>query len=618
MIRCPVRRLAPLKDGEPIMARTAPSPASRDLDEAMLTETQTSSLRELLALVHQWNVSSEAVYLGAGNDLQTLHRRIGTVRDSIRQATEAVSSNEGDKVETLLGEAASSAGQLETLAGERSRVLRVLAEGVTRASEGASAVALVFRLLDYVVLVARTHVEGMTQARDVLVPFTEHVHELVGSGQTVARALDARVRTVQGHIAESRAIDARVGGRAMLGEASLAFQFRSLNRRLSQERDSAATSREAAHRSFSVIRDAVGGIVMGLQFHDIARQRLEHTITNLERLFLLAETGQLTHDSAPMEGRSRTTALRRIAELEIAQLSSLTELYDTKMGEVHANLDVLAGEIVESDRILSSLFSEDVGKTGKSAIAVLEAEATKVRERFERGEDDRRQLDASLHECVEAAGPLISMTDELASLEHTLRLAGFNAAVRAAHVDSGDETIGYIAREIREQATVAKTQADLVREGIEMAVSATGELEGTILPQIAGFETQIAQGFDTASEILARIEAACLDRLREAALNARGLDERIRAIASMMTPHVEGCALMRRTIAQLQAMLVNLPDDPITPEEALRLHSLLAGQYTMAEERAIFEASFRGIGLPASAISAPAPAASDDIDDLLF
>jgi hypothetical protein len=598
------------------MARPAPSAIVPD-ETSALSEAAVAPLREVLALVNQWNVSSEAVYLGAGNDLQTLHRRIGTVRDSIRRSTEAMGSTEGDRVETLLTEAASTATQLETLSGDRSRILRTLSEGVVTAAEGASAVSLVFRLLDYVVLVARTHVEGMTQARDVLVPFTEHVHELVGSGQTVARALDARVRTVQGHIADSRAIDARVGGRALVGEASLAFQFRSLNRRLSQERDSAATTREAAHRSFSVIRDAVGGLVMGLQFHDIARQRLEHTLTNLERLFLLAETGQLTPDGAPMEGKSRLLAVRRIVELEIAQLTSLTELYETKMGEVHANLDVLAGEIVESDRLLSSLFSDDVGNAGKSAIAVLEAEATKVRQRFERGEDDRRQIAASLHECVEAAGPLIAMTDELASLEHTLRLAGFNAAVRAAHVDSGDETIGYIAREIREQATVAKSQADLVREGIEMAVSATRELEGTILPQIATAETEIAEHFNTATDILARIEAECLDQLRDAASNAKGMGERIRTIASLMTPHVEGCALMRQTIAQLESIRDGLPDEPISPEDALRLHSLLAGQYTMAEERAIFEASFRGVGLPLQAQPAPA-AASDDIDDLLF
>ncbi len=586
---------------------------------AVLSGKETAPLRELLALIHQWNVSSEAVYLGAGSDLQTLHRRIGTVRDSIRQSTEAMASGDGDRVETLLSEAAGSAARLETQAGERSRVLRVLSEGVSTASEGASAVALVFRLLDYVVLVARTHVEGMTQARDVLVPFTEHVHELVGSGQTVARSLDARVRLVQGHISESRTIDARVGGRALVGEASLAYQFRSLNRRLSQERDTAATTREAAHRSFSVIRDAVGGLVMGLQFHDIARQRLEHTLSNLERLFLLDETGRLTHDGAPLEGTSRLLAVRRIVELEIAQITSLTELYETKMGELHANLDLLAGEVAQSDRILSSLFSEDGTQGGRSAIAVLEAEAAKVRARFEKGEADRRQLDASLHECVEAAGPLIEMTDELASLEHALRLAGFNAAVRAAHVDSGDETIGYIAREIREQATVAKSQADLVREGIEMAVSATRELEETILPEIAGAEAAIAERFATATDILSRIEAACQDHLREAATNARGLDERIRTIAGLMTPHHEGCSLMRRTIGQLQTILQGLPDEAITPEEALRLHGLLASQYTMAEERAIFEASFRGIGLPATAAVAAAPAAADDdIDDLLF
>ncbi len=109
-----------------------------------------------------------------------------------------------------------------------------------------------------------------------------------------------------------------------------------------------------------------------------------------------------------------------------------------------------------------------------------------------------------------------------------------------------------------------------------------------------------------------------MERLRDAATNARGLDERIRTIAGLMTPHVEGCALMRRAIAQLQMILSGLPDEPITPEDALRLHSLLATQYTMAEERAIFEASFRGVGLPLTALPTPAAAASDDIDDLLF
>ncbi|WP_156419318.1 hypothetical protein [Aureimonas sp. AU12] len=583
--------------------------------------TAFDALRATLERIHQWNVSSEAVYLGAGEDLQLLHRRIGTVRDCIRQSTEAVSSPEADRVETLLGTAATSAAALETLAIERSNVLRTLADGVATAATGSTAVALVFRLLDYVVLVARTHVEGMTQARDVLVPFTQHVHELVGSGQGVARALDERVRLLAGHIGESRAIDARVGAKAMLGEPSLAFQFRTLIRRLAQERDGVAMTRAEAHRSFSTIREAVGGLVMGLQFHDIARQRLEHTLGNLERLFLLAETGRLAHDGAPLEGTARNLALRRIVELEIAQIESLTELYETKMGDLHGNLEILAGEIAASDRILGTLFSEDGDGAGKSAIAVLESEAVRVRARFARGEADRRHLDASLHECVEAAGPLIAMTDELAALEHTLRLAGFNAAVRAAHVDSGDETIGYIAREIREQASVAKAQADLVREGIEVSVAATRDLETAILPQIASAEGEISAQFAEATAILGRIDAECLDKLREASTNARGLGAKIEMISGLMTPHVEGCALMRQTVHILRHLLADLPDEVVSAEEGLKLYSLLAAQYTMAEERAIFEASFRAMGLvalPSAVANVAAPPPVDDVDDFLF
>lgn len=576
-------------------------------------------LRLVLGRIHQWNVSSEAVYLGAGEDLQHLHRRVGAVRDQIRRSTEIVSSERGDLVERTLAEAAESAERLDEMARERSEVLRRLAEGVATATAGSGAVALVFRLLDYVVLVARTHVEGMGEGRDVLVPFTEHVHELVGSGQSVARALDGRVKLLAGHIEESRAIDARVGGGVLgRGEPSLAFQFRSLIRHLALERDRVSAIRSEAHRSFSAIRDAVGGMVMGLQFHDIARQRLEHTLGNLERLFLLAETGLLAHDGERLEGTARNLAVRRIVELEIAQLGNLADLYDSKMSELHANLAVIAGEVEASDRVLASLFSADAGGSGESAIAVLERESERVRARFRRGEGERRQLDASLHECVEAAGPLIEMTDELGALEHTLRLAGFNAAVRAAHVDTGDETIGYIAREIREQASVAKGHADIVRSGIEVAVGCTDELEHKVLPRIAASEGDIAARFETAAETLQSIEAECLVALRAAGESAEGLAKRVSTVQSLMTPHVEGCALMRQSVALLRDLLSGLPNDAVTAEEARHLHGLLAAQYTMAEERAVFEASF-GNALPsAPAPTAPAAAASDDIDDLLF
>ncbi|WP_062015753.1 hypothetical protein [Aureimonas sp. AU4] len=585
--------------------------------DTLLSPEALQPLSRALERIHQWNVSSETVYLGAGEDLQTLHRRIGTVRDGIRRTTETVSSADGDRVEALLAGAAEAATDLEAAARERTRLLRTLSDGVTLSAGGSAAVALVFRLLDYVVLVARTHVEGMSEGRDVLVPFTEHVHELVSSGQAVAGSLDERVRVLRGHIEESRAIDNRVGARAAIGEPSLAFQFKGLIRRLAMERDTLADTRQEAHRSFSTIRDAVGGLVMGLQFHDIARQRLEHTLGNLERFLLLAAEGKLAHDAPALAPKARNLAVRRIAELEIAQLQSLASLYETRMGELHGNLTVIEDELLASDRLLASLFREGASGEGRSAMAVLESETSRLRQRFQRGENDRRQLDESLRECVEAADPLIAMTDELGALEHTLRLAGFNAAVRAAHVDSGDETIGYIAREIREQATAAKVQADTVREGIEASVGATRELEASVLPAIRRAENAISTQFEEATALLARIESDCQSEMRAASGQAEGLSGRVRTISTLMTPHVEGCALMREAVALLEAMLRGLPDETASLEDARDLHGLLAGQYTMAEERQIFEASFRG-QLGAAPAAPVAAAAADDIDDLLF
>ena len=143
-----------------------------------------------------------------------------------------------------------------------------------------------------------------------------------------------------------------------------------------------------------------------------------------------------------------------------------------------------------------------------------------------------------------------------------------------------------------------------MRSGIEVAVGCTDELEHKVLPRIAASEGDIAARFETAAETLQSIEAECLVALRAAGESAEGLAKRVSTVQSLMTPHVEGCALMRQSVALLRDLLSGLPNDAVTAEEARHLHGLLAAQYTMAEERAVFEASF-GNALP----SAPAPTA---------
>ncbi|KQT86105.1 hypothetical protein ASG48_05865 [Aurantimonas sp. Leaf443] len=560
-----------------------------------------------------WNHGSEAVYLDAGAELQRLHKRMGIVRNAVRGSIEALASPDVVGIEQRLGEAGLAADAIRSLVDDRSQRLGELSDAITLASEASGAVSLIFRLLDYVVLVARTHVEGMATAREELVPFTEHVGELVATGQRISRELDERMRLLRSYFDESRDIERRVGRLGQSGDESMPLAIRALVARLATGREEAAEMREAVHASFSTVRDATGRLVANLQFHDIARQRMEHSVDNLRRLMLLTSGGGLFHDQAPLSPREASLAVRRIAELEIAQLEDLARVYEEEMGSVQHNLVTIGAEVRTSDRLMRGLAGD--GQNG--AIAILQAEASHIEAMILREETGRRQLDESLSRCVEAAGTLIAMTDELSELEHTLSLAGFNAAVRAAHVDSGDETIGFISREIREQAAHAKAEAAQVREGIERSVASTEDLGGRILQEIGRNEGEVRQSFATAAEILRAVEAVCDEQLRQATTNAAGLAETVARLADSMTPHIEGCNRMRRTMAILEGLLAEFPDEEMTPEESDRLRDLLAGNYTMVEERRIFERVFGGAML-STAPAAPEASGDVDLDDILF
>ena len=566
-----------------------------------------------------WNISSEAVYLAAGNELQLLYRRVMTVRDCIRRATEIMSKGKADEVEANLRAAAAQALSAQNLAVERGAALERLSDAARSAAAGSSEVALVFRLLDYVVLVARTHIEAMTDARDELGPFTHHVQELVESGQRIARDLDERVRLLLNSIHESRAVATELQFAADSEGGDIAGQFDKLLAQLDEQRAGADVVRDGAQASFQKIGEAVAGLVAGLQFHDIARQRMEHSLDNLARLKLLAREGRLAPDGETLDPALRGAAVNRIARLEMAQLASLARLYEDKMGHIQSVLGVIDKEVEASDQLLASMFASGSGQNaGRSAIAVLEAEAARVRARFQRGEKNRQRLNDTLAACVEAAHPLIGMTDELAELEHALRLAGFNAAVRAAHVDSGDDTIGYISREIRDQASIAKDKADDVRSGIEVAVAATNELGQRILPAIAAAEDGVSAAFAGASGTLGAIEGECLEQLREGASTANGLGGLVSAITKLMTPHVKGCAMMLSVGASLAGLsAANAEDGGADPAAVDAILDELGKSYTMVEERDIFVEVFGRLPASAKGTAAPAPA-SDDLDDILF
>ncbi|KQT69018.1 MULTISPECIES: hypothetical protein [unclassified Aureimonas] len=598
---------------------TAPAPSSAR-EPAGIDAGALGLPARLAEGVTRWIEGSEAVFLDVGSRLQDVHARVSTVRNGIGRSTEILATPEMAEMRAGLASAVESSRGIESLVARRVAALVDLQAAIAQAAEGGSSVKLVFRTLNYVVLIARAQIGGMASGQEELIPFASHVDELVGFGEEVGRFIEERVSVLRSALGASQAIEAqalKAGAQTPLTQG-----FLDLIELIAGQQSVDEARRSEAQEAFTGVWRAIGGVVMGLQAHDMARQRFEHTARNLALLQRLVADGSIEAEGEPLPEEMRVAAATRILTLEIAQLDDLALTYAAKMAALDGDLGVIGAELEACAAVLHRLLP---GKGGNEGLAALEAQASRLRIGFRQGDERRSRLGASLARSVEATNALTDMTGKLDALERDLRLAGFNAAVRAAHVEGGDETIGYIASVIREQASRARDEADRVRSGIASATASTRCLSLDILPAVATAEAAIEAALDEASMRLSRAESDCAAVLGEAVSAAAGLSGDVATVRRMMGSHEEGHDLMRALSAAVAALAAGLPpSSPLPAPEAERLDRFLVGPYTMEEERAVFQRTLGPLpGAPAGSnvdadIGEPAAAPADDLDDIFF
>jgi len=488
-------------------------------------------------------------------------------------------------------------------------------DGRGDASDGNEQVVRAFSLLDYVTLVARTHT-GATMARgSSLSSFLEQVGVLVGTGRTLAGQLSERL----GHLHRSLQDAADQLRDRQLAEARsrpLLEVIRSLEQDLTARRISADGSRQGAKLAFADAAQSVAEVVGVLQFHDIARQRLEHTISHLNLMFQLGRGAALKDGGDPLDDATCKAFVTRIAQLERAQLIDLAQLYQSRMAVIGDSLDVILDQARNGAGLVGGMVQIDRSAVEAGLGMGITRQAQELEHRFLQREARREAIFTSLAECIQAAEQFAAMTDALDDVEFSLRLAGFNAAIHAADHQGGDRTIGYIAHEIRDNAAHAKGGADLIRVGIRKTTDAADDLQSVLLPTEVREATAIRGLFATVLSAVGTAESHCLIQLADAEAAASSVPEKVARAKDLMQEHRSGLMLMQAAAQALDPLGMAEPDADVdfTP-----LAELLSGHYTMKEERIIF-ASIFGDAVPDEDTDAkvdPAPD-NDDLSDVFF
>lgn len=577
------------------------------MDEPADGQAQLAGLTDALAL---WNAGSEALYIGAGEDLQAIHGMLRAVEQAMARTIAVMTGPDILAIDARLGTAAELAATLERNGEAIGARLAEVLSGRDHAASGNEQVSRAFSLLDYVALVARTHTGAIGGRGGDLAAFLDQVTVLVGTGRRVAGNMSERLADLHRSLEEA-AEQLRERQQEDARNAPLIEVIGSLTRELSGRRGAADENRSAAHQAFAEAAQSVAEVVGVLQFHDIARQRLEHVVDHLRLMFALA--GGVQPEGTPTDPAERQAWITRIAQLEQAQLLDLAQLYHEKMARIRTSLDSILGQARSGAGLLGALLRIDRAALEEGQGLGITRQAQQLEERFLRHERRREAIFASLGACIHAAGQFAAMTDALDDVEFSLRLAGFNAAIHAADRDSGDRTVGYIAHEIRGSATTAKEGADLIRIGIRTTTAAADELQSVLLPTEVASSATIREAIGAVLAAVGAAEAECLAQLAGAEAAADEVPARVTRAKAQMQSHVEGLTLMNAAIDAL-GPLATLP---VGEADLSPLSARLAADYTMREERAILAAVF---GEPPPEEEAPpaAPSADDDLMDVFF
>ena len=325
-------------------------------------------------------------------------------------------------------------------------------------------------------------------------------------------------------------------------------------------------------------------IVVGLQFQDIISQRLQHTVKDLSQI------------RERFDGSDEGIAfMARACRLEAEQIKSVRQDLGKAEHTVKHGIEDLLAQIAEADQNCVSLKEFENLTTSANGMVQVLLDVLKAVE---------KQVGITVIGCDQAYETLrpigsaaSDLTQEVKELSQRIHLIGLNAQVQASQVENGMglEVLSARTSEIsRDTNRISENMANQLDQLVAGLAESLRELE--ILHNSASEQKQAldTQGAKCENE---------LHGLRDDALTALGvvseLLDGIRQQGQAVLSTATYVSTADHALADLQAKLeaVTAKSTSVLGKDKIfddKLISEIRNDYTMASERAVFDASMGG------------------------
>jgi len=236
---------------------------------------------------------------------------------------------------------------------------------------------------------------------------------------------------------------------------------------------------ERARGCSSDINTLVSSIVMGMQFHDIVRQQIEHVVIAIEEAMKLYETSmECLNDSE--SGQKIMSQIYSILMIQNAQVKSTIGEIDSVYKDILNAFEGIEIKVVELLSCMSYSTSErSIEEDGGDLFSVLLSGFENLNKLL----GDAYRLNMSMNEIAgeasTATGGLIKHVDHVQRISLDLHRKALNAIIKAAHLGDMGRALEVFANEVTTASNESNTFADNVVEHIELISSLTSQMATT-------------------------------------------------------------------------------------------------------------------------------------------
>ncbi|HOP51183.1 MAG TPA: methyl-accepting chemotaxis protein [Ignavibacteriales bacterium] len=329
-------------------------------------------------------------------------------------------------------------------------------------------------------------------------------------------------------------------------------------------------------QKFDELKKNANNIVVGIQFQDITKQRLDHILQAIYDINHQIDNNKIDYNN-----------LYHILELQSHHLNDINKTLQEAVNNIFNSVNSIFDIFTDFQDLLNSLLIDK--DTKEDYVLKIENIITLAKDSLNKGLNEETELTSVIENVISNINELTKFIKQIEDTGEEIELIALNARVKAARVGSNGAALGVIAEEVQNLSVDARNQIKIISEILLKVNQTTDKLKEIVNENtISKNNEEVNFIFDQLQSILDDIKKIRNDLNFNISKNLQFVENIIYLIKNEVlkfNAHRNFDDTIKKIILRLNDLLLKL--QPSVTEKNIEIIDKHQSNYTMHHERKV-------------------------------